>query len=133
MAHPARVFVIGSVVISGLLFLLLRPFFRASYGTEAAASLAYGIAVCLVAVGASFFLLLRAITASHRSFQIVFLGGILGRLVLFGGAVGAAFGLSGLNGRGAALAIVSAFVPLTALELFCIVRGRASRGARRPE
>ncbi len=131
MGHPERVFVIGSVAISAIVFLSLRPLFRASFGAEASATLAYGIAVSLAAVAASFFLLMRALPASHRSFQIVFLGGILGRFVLFGGAVGAAFALSGLNGRGAALAIVSVFVPLTALELLCIVRGRAGRGASR--
>jgi hypothetical protein len=124
------IFVAGSIAIGAALIGALRPVFAARFGQEALPSLAYGVISCALVIGASFFVLRRAMTASNRSFQIAFLGGILGRLLLFAAAVAVAFAVAGLNGRAAAIALAAAFAPLTALEIACVVheRSSASRG-----
>jgi hypothetical protein len=121
-----RIFTFGSIAISGALYAALRPVFAGSFGPPAAGSLVYGLAVALAVVAASFVLMRRAILSSNRFFQIAFVGGVLGRLALFGIAIGVAFAVSGLDGIGAAVAIAAGFVPLTVLEVFCVVQGRAA-------
>lgn len=95
-------------------------------------SLVFGLAVCLVVMGASFFWLRWAIRASHRAFQVAFLGGVTIRLLLFGALVGVAHVAPGLDSRGTALAIMAAFFPLTFLELYCLLRGGGANRGERP-
>jgi len=128
-----RVFLIGSVGASVVLFVLLRPQFLARAGQGSTASLLYGLIACLLVLVASFFLLRRAIRLSDRSFLVAFLGGIVGRFFLFAAAVAVAFLLPGLDGRAVAVAILVAFVPLTALEVVCVIReGKAGRAGAAP-
>ena len=121
------VFAVGAVGITAGLYVALRPIFTDRFDTGAAGSLFYGLLVSFGAVATSFLLLRRAIVASHRSFQLAFFGGLLGRLVLFGVAVGGAFLSARLDGRAVAAAILAGFLPLTALEVFCLVRGMPRR------
>jgi hypothetical protein len=122
-----RLFAIGSVVICVALYAGLRPFFEGALGGAASGTLIYGLLVSFAVVAASFVLMRRALRSSNRFFQIAFVGGFLGRLLLLGVAIAIAFLVSGLNGPGAAIAMVAAFLPLMALEVYCVVRGRASR------
>ncbi|MFH1277095.1 MAG: hypothetical protein ABIK65_01785 [Candidatus Eisenbacteria bacterium] len=121
-----RFFAAASLAITALLFAGLRPLFAGRFGTNPGGSVAYGLLVALVAVLLSYGLLRRSVGASHQTFQLVFFGGILGRFAVFGGAVGAAFLIEGLDGRVAALAILAGFLPLSALEVFCVVRGQSA-------
>jgi len=131
LTRHGRLFAVGSVAIGAALFAALSGPFKGWFGPSAEASLAYGIAVCLGVVAVSFLLLRRALASSSRFFQIAFVGGILGRLFLFAIAIGIAFVVSGLDGRSAAVALAAAFFPLTALELYCVLAGRASGGVER--
>lgn len=121
-----RVFTVGSVAVTALLGAALRPLFAARFGENTGASLVYGLLVCLPVIGASYFLLRRAITGPALTFQLVFFGGIVGRFLLFGAATAIAFAIPGLNGQAAMVAILAGFLPLTALEIFCAVRGHAA-------
>lgn len=129
MTGHDRFFAAASLVITALLYAGLRPLFAGRLGAGSGSTLAYGLGVALVAVLVSYGLLRRAVGASHQVFQLVFFGGILGRFALFGAAVGVAFLIDGVDGRAAAAAILAGFIPLSALEVFCIVRGH---GAGRP-
>jgi hypothetical protein len=116
-----RVFAVASVAIAALLFAGFRPVFAGRF-ENGAPSLAYGLVVSLVVVASSYFLLRRSMAASDRSFQLAFFGGILGRLAAFAAAVAVAFGVSGLSGRASALAMVTGFIPLSALEIVCVLK-----------
>lgn len=118
----------GSVAIVVLLFLGLKPLYTARLQQAPLESLAFGLAACLVVMGGSFFWLRWAFAASHRAFQVAFLGGVTIRLLVFGALVGIAHVVPGLDARGAALAFVAAFFPLTFLELYCLLR----RGGVKP-
>ncbi len=123
----SRLFLVGSCLITALLFLGLRPIFYAKSGGAWTASLAFGLIVCLGVVSASFFLSRWALRASNQAFILAFGGGVLARLVLLTGFIFAAYGMPGLDGRATAIAILAAFFPLTFLEVFCIVRGAGKR------
>jgi hypothetical protein len=116
-----------------LLFLGLRPLYTARLPQAPLESLAFGLAACLAVTGGSFFWLRWAFTASHRAFQIAFLGGVTVRLLVFGALVGIAHAAPGLDGRGAALAIVAAFFPLTFLELYCLLRKGGVKPGGKPD
>lgn len=123
----SRLFLLGSVLITGLLFLGLRPIFDAKSGGAWNASLLFGLTVCLGVILASFYLSRWALRASNQAFILAFGGGVLGRLVFLTGFIFAAYGIPGLNGRATAIAILAAFFPLTFLEVFCVVRGAKER------
>jgi hypothetical protein len=116
------IFLIGSLGLVVLLFAGLRPLFLANFEPGAVGSLFYGLAACFLVVTGSYFLLRRAVDASNQSFLAAFVGGILGRLFLFAAVVAIAFVADGLNGRAAAVAILAGFLPLTALEVWCVLR-----------
>lgn len=111
-----------------LIFLGLRPLYIARLPAAPLESLVFGLVVCLVLMAGSFFWLRWAFAASHRAFQIAFLGGVTARLLVFGALVGIAHLAPALDSRGVALAIVAAFFPLTFLELYCLLR----RGGAKP-
>lgn len=123
----SRLFLVGSCLITALLFVGLRPIFEAKSDGEWTASLAFGLIVCLVVVGASFFLSRWALRASNQAFILAFGGGVLARLVILTGFIFVAYGTPGLNERATAIAILAAFFPLTFLEVFCVVRGAGKR------
>ncbi len=126
MTTHDRIFAVGSVAVTALLAVALRPLFAARFGENTGVSLIYGLLVCLSVIGASYFLLRRAITGSARTFQLVFFGGIVGRFLLFGAATAIAFALPGLNGRASLVAILAGFLPITVIEVVCAVRGYAA-------
>ncbi len=125
-------FAVGSVAITALLFFGLRPLYEARLPQAAIESLVFGLVVSLLVMGVSFVWLRWALTASHRAFQVAFLGGVTVRLLLFGALVGVAHLLPGLDSRGAALAMMAAFFPLTFLELYCLLRGGSAKRGGKP-
>jgi len=122
-----RTFAIGSVVIAALLFFGLRPVFQGWFGGGVERTLAWGLLVSLVVIGTSYLVLRRSIAASHKQFQLVFFGGIAGRFLLFAVAVAIAFMKESLDGRAMTIALLGGFLPLTALEVYCVVRGADRR------
>jgi len=126
------IFLIGSLVLAALLFLGLRPLFLAHFAPGAVGSLLYGLGACLLVVTGSYLLLRRAVAADQRAFMIAFFGGILGRLFLFAGFVAIAFAAEGLNGRAVAVAILAGFLPMTALEIGCVLREGSRRKGEAP-
>lgn len=136
MTGSDRIFAFGAPALSALLFVGIRPVFDGWFGPGASGSLAFGIFAGLAVVAVSYVLLRRALGASHRSFQLVFFGGTVGRLFIFAAAVAVAFVTPGLDGRAVAVALLMAFLPLTVLEVVCVVRGHAERrraGEKRDE
>ncbi|NNE09154.1 MAG: hypothetical protein HKN20_11390 [Gemmatimonadetes bacterium] len=124
----SRLFLVGSCLITALLFFGLRPIFFAKSGGAWTASLAFGLIACLGVISASFFLSRWALRASNQAFILAFGGGVLARLFLLAGFIFVAYGVPGLDERATAIAILAAFFPLTFLEVFCVVRGARKRG-----
>ncbi len=129
-AGSVRLFGAGCLVVVALLFFGLRPLYMARFREEGVLSLALGLAACLGVVGASFFLLRWAIGASNAAFHLAFAGGIAGRLLILGALVGISRLAPGVNGTGVAFAVITAFFPLTILELFCVLRGKSGSNER---
>ena len=127
-----RFFLIGSVCITLLLYFGLRPLFISRFPRGAEESMAYGLVVCFVGIAGSYFLLRRALTGTNIQFMAVFVGGILGRLFLFAAAIATAFVVPALDGRSVAIAILAAFFPLTALEVYSVVRSGGVKILRNP-
>ena len=127
-----RIFLIGSVCVTLLLFVGLRPLFVSRFVGGAEGSLVYGLTVCFLGVVGSYFLLQRALAGTNHMFMAAFVGGILGRLFLFAAAIAIAFAVPALDGRSAAIAILAAFFPLTALEVYSVVRAGGVKILRDP-
>ncbi len=121
-AGITRLFLIGSVTITALLFLVLRPIYAARMDGDPTGSLLAGLGTGLLVIAGSFFVQRWAFRASTSSFFVVFLGGMLVRLILFGALIGFAYLVPVLHGQGVAVALLTAFFPLTLLEVLCLVR-----------
>ena len=125
-----RLFLIGATAASAALFAALRPLFAGRVAPGPDATLLFGLAVCLGAVIASYFILRRALAGTAKTFLAAFVGGIAGRFLLFAAAIAFAFLHPALDGRGTAVAILAAFVPLTAIEVYSVVRDGSVRVSR---
>ncbi|MBN1827181.1 MAG: hypothetical protein JW958_13065 [Candidatus Eisenbacteria bacterium] len=129
-AGSTRLFLIGTIAAAAALFAVLRPLFAARIAPGPNATLLFGLAVCLAGVIGSYFMMRRALAGTAKNFLAGFVGGIAARFLLFAAAIAFAFAHPALDGRGTAVAILAAFLPLTAIEVYSVVRDGSVRVKR---
>lgn len=125
-------FLAGSALLAALLYFALDTLYPRFLPATYRSGLAFGLAATLTHTVWSFFVLSWGGRQADKRFLTAFAGSLIGRLVLIGAAITAAYKIPAIDFRTTLFTLVIAFFPLTGYEVFCVVRG-LDRGAARPE
>lgn len=135
-----RRFIAGTALIAALLFLALDAVYGRFLPGPHRAGLGFGLAVSLVNITGSYFLLSWGGRRGDRTFFSSFAGGMLGRFAIVGLAAWAAYRIPALDFQATLITLVAAFFPLAGFEVYCLVRrlegegrARAGDGGARPD
>lgn len=121
MSHSNR-FLIGTIAIGTALYVVLSIAFARYLREPVGGGLVFGLAVSASAMIGSYFLMMWGGRRGDRQFLEAFVGGMLGRLLLFGLALLAAYAIPEIGFRSTLYTLLVAFFPLAGFEVFCVVR-----------
>lgn len=117
-----RRFLLGTALIAAALFPALDALAPRFSPEPHRAGVAFGLLVSLANVVGSFFLMAWGARRGDRAFFGAFVVGMLGRFLTIGAAAWVAYAVPSLGLRVTLITLVAAFFPLTAYEVYCLVR-----------
>jgi len=115
-------FLIGTLAIGAALYAVLSIAFARYLGEAIGGGLLFGLAVSAANVIGSYFLMMWGGRRGDRQFLEAFVGGMLGRLLVFGLALLAAYAIPEIGFHATLYTLLVAFFPLAGFEVYCVVR-----------
>ncbi len=116
-------FLAGCALIAALLALALDALYPRFLAATYRSGLAFGVLATLAHVTWSFFALSWGGRQADKRFLTAFAASLLGRLLILGIAILAAYRVSAIDFKATLITLVIAFFPLAGYEAFCVVRG----------
>ncbi|MFN0150118.1 MAG: F0F1 ATP synthase subunit A [bacterium] len=115
-------FLIGIVAIGAAVYAVLSIAFARYLNGPVGGGLVFGVVVSAANVIGSYFLMMWGGRRGDRQFLEAFVGGMLGRFLVIGLALLAAYAIPDLGFNSTLYTILVAFFPLAGFEVYCVVR-----------
>jgi F-type H+-transporting ATPase subunit a len=129
---PTQRFLLVTAVIAGAVYAILSALYPRFLPPAASSGLLFGVAVSAANAIGSYFIGSWGARSGDKQFLQAFVIAMLGRFAVIGFAAVAAYAIDAIDFRGAMLAMLAAFFPLTGYEVYCVVRALDARSARAP-